>query len=143
VHGLKLDGKWVWYFTDEQLENYREEYIRKSELLRTARDLVKSEKAVPLSRVLSEIAATPDEAKYYLKSVAKYIPVDIRVETENGKMEVHVSVPEFKRDSFIDWLGYVVPRSQSGFGYESFLVDLESDWVYCAYFSPGRILTTS
>jgi hypothetical protein len=129
LRGLKLDGKWVWYFTDEQLENYREEYIRKSVLLRTARDLVKSEKTVPLSRVLSEIAATPDEAKYHLKRVAKYIPVDIRVETENGKMEVHVSVPEFRRDSFIDWLGYVVPRSQSGFGYESFLVDLESDWV--------------
>jgi len=38
-------------------------------------------------------------------------------------------VPEFKRDFFIDWLGYVVPKSQSGFGYESFLVDLDSDWV--------------
>ena len=129
LRGLKVDGKWVWYFTEEQLEKYREHYIRSSELLRTARDLVKSEKCVPLSRVLSEIAATPDEAKYHLKRVAKYIPADIRVESENGRMEVHVSVPELKRDSFIDWLGYVVPRSQSGFGYESFLVDLESDWV--------------
>gem|GEM_PF-1238564 len=129
LRGLKVDGKWVWYFTEEQLEKYREHYIRSSELLRTARDLVKSEKCVPLSRVLSEIAATPDEAKYHLKRVAKYIPADIRVESENGRVEVHVSVPELKRDSFIDWLGYVVPRSQSGFGYESFLVDLESDWV--------------
>jgi len=129
LRGFKLDGKWVWYFTEEQLERYREHYIRNSELLRTARDLVKSEKAVPLSRVLSEVATTPDEAKYLLKRVAKYIPVDIRVETGDGRTEVHVSVPEFKRDSFIDWLGYAVPRSQSGFGYESFLVDLESDWV--------------
>ncbi|RLI79955.1 hypothetical protein DRP04_08650, partial [Archaeoglobales archaeon] len=54
---------------------------------------------------------------------------DIRVETEDEKTEVHVSVPEFRRDSFIDWLGYVVPKSRSGFGYESFLVDLDSDWV--------------
>ena len=129
LRGLKVDGKWIWYFTDEQLERFREEYIRSSELLRTARDLVKSEKAVPLSRVLSEVSATPDEAKYHLKRVAKYIPVDIRVKSENGRMEVHVSVPEFRRDSFIDWLGYVVPRSQSGFGYESFLVDLDSDWI--------------
>ena len=129
LRGLKVDGKWVWYFTEKQLEKYREHYIRSSELLRTARDLVKSDKCVPLSRVLSEIATTPDEAKYHLKRVAKYIPADIRVESENGRMEVHVSVPELKRDSFVDWLGYVVPRSQSGFGYESFLVDLESDWV--------------
>jgi len=129
LRGFKLDGRWVWYFSDEQLERYREYYIRNSELLRTARDLVKSEKAVPLSRVLSEIAATPDEAKYHLKRVAKYIPVDIRIETGDGRTEVHVSVPEFRRDSFIDWLGYAVPRSQSGFGYESFLVDLDSDWV--------------
>ncbi len=129
LRGFKLDGKWVWYFTEEQLEKYREHYIRNSELLRTARDLVKSEKAVPLSRVLSEVAVTPDEAKYHLKRVAKYIPVDIRVETGDGRTEVHVSVPEFRRDSFIDWLGYAVPRSQSGFGYESFLVDLDSDWV--------------
>ncbi|WP_148212092.1 hypothetical protein [Ferroglobus placidus] len=129
LRGFKLDGKWVWYFTEEQLENFREWYIRNSELLRTARDLVKSEKAVPLSRILSETVATPDEAKYHLKRVAKYIPVEIRVETVDGKTDVHISVPEFKRDSFIDWLGYVVPKSQSGFGYESFLVDLDSDWV--------------
>lgn len=129
LRGFKLDGKWVWYFTEEQLENFREWYIRNSELLRTARDLVKSEKAVPLSRVLSEVAATPEEAKYHLKRVAKYIPVDITVETNDGKTDVHVSVPEFKKDSFIDWLGYVVPKSKSGFGYESFLVDLDSDWV--------------
>lgn len=129
LRGFKLDGKWIWYFTDEQLERFREHYIRGSELLRTVRDLVRSEKAVPLSRVLSEISTTPDEAKYHLKRVAKYIPVDIRVETEDGKTEVHVSVPEFRRDSFIDWLGYVVPRSRSGFGYESFLVDLDSDWT--------------
>ncbi len=129
LRGFKLDGKWVWYFTDEQLERFREHYIRGSELLRTVRDLVRSEKAVSLSRVLSEISTTPDEAKYHLKRTAKYIPVDIRIETEGEKTEVHVSVPEFKRDSFIDWLGYVVPRSRSGFGYESFLVDLDSDWT--------------
>lgn len=68
----------MWYFTEEQLEKYREYYIRSSELLRTARDLVKSDKCVPLSRVLSEIVATPDEAKYHLKRVAKYIPADIK-----------------------------------------------------------------
>ena len=113
--------------SDEQLENFREWYIRNSKLLRTARDLVKSEKVILLSKVLSEVAATPNEAKYHLKRVAKYIPVEIRVETIDGRTDVHVSVPEFKRDSFIDWLGYVVPKSQSGFGYESFLVDLDSD----------------
>ena len=129
LRGFKLDGKWVWYFSDEQFENFGEWYIRESELLRTARDLVKSEKAVPLSRVLSEITATPEEARYHLRRVAKYIPVDIRVETVDRKTDVHISVPEFRRDSFIDWLGYVVPKSQSGFGYESFLVDLDSDWV--------------
>jgi len=113
--------------SDEQLERYREHYIRNSELLRTVRDLIKSEKAVLLSRVFSEVAATPDEAKYHLKRVAKYISVDIKVEVGDGRTEVHVSVLEFRRDSFIDWLGYVVPKSQSGFGYESFLVDLDSD----------------
>ncbi len=37
-------------------------------------------------------------------------------------------IPEFKRDSFIDWLGYVIPKSGSGYGYEGFLVNLDSDW---------------
>jgi len=101
LRGFKLDGRWVWYFTEEQLEKYREHYIRNSELIRTARDLVKSEKAVPLSRGLPEIATTSDEAKYHLKRVAKYIPVDIKIETGDGRTEVHVSVPEFRRDSFI------------------------------------------
>jgi len=50
----------VWYFTEEQLERYREHYIRNSKLLRAARDLVKSEKVIPLSKVLSEVAATPE-----------------------------------------------------------------------------------
>ena len=128
LRGIKVDGKWVWYFTEEQLENFKEEYIRKSELLRTARDLVKSEKCVPLSRVLSEIAVTVDEAKYHLKRVAKCIGVEIEVHTSGSSTEVNVKVPDFKRDSFIDWLGYVVPKSPYGYGYESFLVDLDSDW---------------
>ena len=128
LRGIKVDGKWIWYFTEEQLENFKEEYIRKSELLRTARDLVKSERCVPLSRVLSEIAVTVEEAKYHLKRVAKCIEVEIEVHASGSSTEVNVKVPDFKRDSFIDWLGYVVPKSPYGYGYESFLVDLDSDW---------------
>jgi len=82
---------------------------------------------VPLSRVLSEVMMTPDEARYHLRRVAKYIPVEIEVETHSS-VEVALRVPEFRKDSFIDWLGHVVPMSQSGYGYESFLVDLNSDW---------------
>ena len=44
------------------------------------------------------------------------------------EVRVHLDVPDFKRDSFIDWLGMVVPKSNSGFGYETFLVNLDSDW---------------
>jgi len=128
LRGIKVDGKWIWYFTEKQLEKFKEEYIRKSELLRVARDLVKSEKCVPLSRVVSEADVTVDEAKYHLKRVAKCIEVEIEVHTSGSSTEVKVKVPEFKRDSFIDWLGYVVPKSPSGYGYESFLVDLDSDW---------------
>ena len=102
LRGIEVDGKWVWYFTEEQLENFKEEYIRKSELLRSARDLVKSGKYVPLSRVISEIAVTVDEAKYHLKRVAKCIGVEIEVHTSGSSTEVDIKVPDFKRDSFID-----------------------------------------
>ncbi|MET1124778.1 MAG: hypothetical protein ABWW66_05900 [Archaeoglobaceae archaeon] len=33
LRGFKLDGKWVWYFSEEQLENFKKHHI--SELLRT------------------------------------------------------------------------------------------------------------
>ena len=52
LKGRKIDGKWVWYFTEEQLENYRERYIRSNEVLRTVRDLVKSEKVIPMNRIV-------------------------------------------------------------------------------------------
>ena len=128
LRGRKIDGKWVWYFTEEQLENYRERYIRENEVLRTVRDLVKSEKVVPVSRIVSELYLTPDEVRYHVRKVAKCIEVEINVESSVKDVKVDVKIPEFKRDSFIDWLGYVVPKSESGYGYESFLVDLDSDW---------------
>lgn len=128
LRGIKVDGKWVWYFTEEQLENYRERYIRENEVLRTVRDLVKSEKVVPTSRITSELYLTPDEVRYHVKKVAKCIEVEINVESSVKDVKVDVKIPEFRRDPFIDWLGYVVPKSGSGYGYEGFLVDLDSDW---------------
>jgi len=128
LKGRKIDGKWVWYFTEGQLENYREHYIRNNEVLRTVRDLVKSEKVVPVSRIVSELYLTPEEVRYHVRKVAKCIEVEINVESSARDVRVDVKVPGFKRDSFIDWLGYVVPKSESGYGYESFLVDLDSDW---------------
>ncbi len=81
LRGIKVDGKWVWYFTEEQLENYRERYIRENEVLRTVRDLVKSEKVVPTSRITSELYLTPDEVRYHVKKVAKCIEVEINIES--------------------------------------------------------------
>ncbi len=128
LRGIKVDGRWVWYFTEGQLERFKENYIRSNEILRTARDLVKSEKCVPINRLLSEVTASPYEVRYLLRRLGKCIEVEIRVESKGKGVEIHLSVPEFRRDSFIDWLGFVVPRSQSGYGYESFIVDLDSDW---------------
>ena len=66
--------------------------------------------------------------RYHVRKVAKCIEVEINVESSARDVKVDVKVPEFRKDSFIDWLGYVVPKSESGYGYESFLVDLDSDW---------------
>lgn len=128
LRGLKVDKKWIWFFTDRQLKKYKIHYLQSSEIFSLVRDLVKSDKCVPLNKILSELWLTPNEAKYHIKKVAKYIPVDIKVETTPKKTKVFLEVPEFQRDSFIDWLGMVVPRSDNGFGYETMLVDLESDW---------------
>jgi hypothetical protein len=127
VRGYKLD-KWVWYLRDEQLERYKEYYVEKSEILNLVRDLVKNHRCIPINKVISELWITPDEAKHHLKKVAKYISVGIKIETSLKQAKITLDVPKFKRDSFVDWLGMVVPRSEIGYGYETFLVYLDSDW---------------
>jgi len=58
-------------FFEEQLENYREHFIRSSELLSLVRNLLSSQRCIPLNKILSELWITPDEAKYHLRKVAK------------------------------------------------------------------------
>lgn len=128
LRGLKLDNKWVWYFTDEQLSNYRDYYVRSDPVLCLVEDLVRSEKCVALNRILSELQLTPGEAKYRISRVAKYVPVKINVASTTSSTKVDLEVGEFKRDSFLPWLGMAVPRSDSGYGYETMLVYLDSDW---------------
>lgn len=128
LKGRKLDNRWIWYFTEEQLKNYKKYYIRKNPVLRLVEDLVKSEKCVPLTRILSELQMSPEDAKYHIKKVAKFVPVKITTATTDRDTKVELEIKEFKRDSFIDWLGIVIPQSSSGFGYETMLVYLDSDW---------------
>lgn len=127
LKGLFHDHKWIWYFTEEQLQKYKEEYIQKDVILRIVADEVKSKKCIPLTRILSEAQVTPEEAKYRLRRVAKRIYVKINKATVDKDTEVTLEIGEFRRDSFIDWLGLVVPR-KDGYGYETQLVYLDSDW---------------
>jgi ATP-dependent DNA ligase len=130
-HGLrarKYDGRWIWYYTEEQLDNYRRHYVENDMILRVVEDLVKSERCVPLTRVVSTIGVSPEDVKYKIRRAGKLVPVTVRVATTLKDTKVELEVGEFKRDSFVDWLGVVVPKSESGYGYETMLVDLESDW---------------
>jgi ATP-dependent DNA ligase len=122
------DGRWVWYYTEEQLDNYRQYYVENDEVLRAVRDLVKGERCVPLTKVVSHLQVSPDDVRYRVKRSGKWVPVKVRVETQRGEMRVHLEVGGFKRDSLVDWLGVVAPRSEGGYGYETMLVDLDSDW---------------
>lgn len=130
LKGRKLDNRWIWYFTEEQLQRYKEFYVRSDPVLSLVEDLVKSEKCVPLMRILSELQISPEEAKYRIRKVAKFVPVRINVATTTKESAVEIEVPTFQRDSFLDWLGMAVPKSQEkdGFGYETMLVHLDSDW---------------
>jgi hypothetical protein len=130
LKGRKLDNRWIWYFTEEQLKRYKEHYVRSDPVLSLVEDLVKSEKCVPLMRILSELQISPEEAKYRIRKVAKFVPVKINVATTTKESAVEIEVFPFQRDSFLDWLGMVVPKSQEkdGFGYETMLVYLDSDW---------------
>ena len=127
LRAVKQDHKWIWYFTEEQLHKYKEEYIRKDPILRVVVDEVKSKKCIPLMRILSEAHVTPEEAKYRLRRVAKFIPVRIEKATTDNETQISMEIKDFKRDSFIDWLGIVVPR-KDGYGYETQIVYLDSDW---------------
>ena len=49
------------------------------------REILLSKSCVPLSKIVSELWITPDEVKYHLRKVAKYIPIGIRIETENSQ----------------------------------------------------------
>jgi ATP-dependent DNA ligase len=124
----KYDGKYVWYFTEDQLREYQKFYVQDNKILRTIEDLVKTEKCVSLTRVVSMLGMSPDDIRYRVKKSGKWVPVKVRVETTDYKMEVYTEVGEFKRDALVDWLGIVVPRSENGYGYETMLVDLDSDW---------------
>ncbi|NOZ76694.1 MAG: hypothetical protein GXO65_03265, partial [Euryarchaeota archaeon] len=127
LKGVRHGYRWIWYFTEEQLEKYKEEYIRKDSLLRAVADEVRSLKCVPLTRILSEAQVTPEEARARLRRVAKFIPVKIEKATTDNDTRVSLEIKEYKRDSFIDWLGIVIPK-KDGYGYETMLVYLESDW---------------
>lgn len=127
LKAVKQDHKWIWHFTEEQLEKYKEEYVRKDPLLRAVADEVRSKKCIPLTRMLSEAQMTPEEAIYRLKRVAKRIPVKIEKATTDNDTEILLEVKEYRRDSFIDWLGIVIPK-KDGYGYETQIVYLESDW---------------
>lgn len=127
LKAVKQDNKWIWYFTEEQLERYKEEYVRKDPLLRAVADEVKSKRCIPLTRILSEAQMTPEEAIYRLKRAAKRIPVKIEKATTDDETEINLEIRAYKRDSFIDWLGIVIPK-KDGYGYETQIVYLESDW---------------
>ncbi|NOZ59965.1 MAG: ATP-dependent DNA ligase [Euryarchaeota archaeon] len=128
LRARKIDGRWVWYFTEEQLENYRKHYVDSDVILRAVEDLVKSEKCVPLTKVVSTIGLSSEDVKYKIKRAGKLVPVTVKVATTLKDTKVELEVGEYRRDSFIDWLGVVVPRSENGYGYETMLIDLTSDW---------------
>lgn len=121
---MEIDKKMVWFFEEEQLERYKESYVRNDSVLMLTRDLVRSRKCVPLTRILSELQMSPREAKSRISKVATKVRVQV---DEASSDKVELSVKNFRRDSFLDWLGLVVPQ-KSGKGYATMLVDLESDW---------------
>jgi ATP-dependent DNA ligase len=130
-HGLrarKYDGRWIWYYTEEQLDGYRRHYVESDMILRAVEDLVKAERCVPLTKVVSTIGVSPEDVKYRVRRAGKLVPVTVRVATTLKDTRVELEVGDFRRDSFVDWLGVVVPRSENGYGYETMLVDLDSDW---------------
>jgi hypothetical protein len=127
----KLKHMWVWYLTPEQLEKFKDFYVRKDPVLSLVEDLVKSEKCVPINRILSELQLTPDEARYRIGKVAKYLKVRVKKATTEETAKIDLEINDFRRDSFLDWLGMVVPvpkDKDDRYGYETMLVDLESDW---------------
>lgn len=128
LRGRKIGHVWVWYFKEEQLDNYREYYIQNNPVINLSRDLLLSKRCVPLSRILSELQITPEEAKYHIRKVGKEIPLEIETEKTKKGIEVHLQVGRYRRDSFVDWLGMAVPESKKGYGYETMLVYLDSDW---------------
>jgi hypothetical protein len=128
LHGRKYNGRWIWYYTEDQLVRYMRHLVESDPVLRTVKDMVRSERCVPLARVASVLRATPAEVRYRVKKTGKFLPVKVKTAITNGEVKVEVEVGEFKKDSLLRWLGVVVPRSENGYGYETMLVDLDSDW---------------
>jgi hypothetical protein len=128
LHGRKIDGRWVWYYTEEQLVRFQRRYVEEDFILRCVRDLVRSERCVPVTKVASMLHATPGEVAYKVRRAGKVLRVKVRITTDRTKTNVDVEVPKFSRDSLVKWLGVVVPCSENGFGYETMLVDLDADW---------------
>jgi hypothetical protein len=128
LRGRKIDGRWIWYYTEEQLERFQRRYVEEDFILRCVRDLVRSERCVPVTRVASMLHATPGEVAYKVRKAGKVLRVKVRITTDKTRTNVYVEVPEYCRDSLVRWLGVVVPCSENGFGYETMLVDLDADW---------------
>ena len=124
----KCNGKYVWYFTEKQLEDYREYYVDNDLILRTVKTLVKAEKCVPINRVASVLQIAPNDVRYRVEQDGNFIPVKIITATTLKETKVELEVGQYSMESFLPWLGYVVPRSEAGYGYETMLVDLNSNW---------------
>lgn len=128
LHGRKHDGRWVWYYTEDQLRRYMRHCVKSDPILSTVEDLVRSERCVPLAKVAAILQASPAEVRYKVKKTGKFLPVRVRTAMAKGEVKVDLEVGEYKRDSLLRWLGVAVPKSENGYGYETILVDLDSDW---------------
>lgn len=130
LQGEQLNRRWIWYFTEEQLAAFKDYYVKNDTVLNFVEGVVKRRGCIPLSRVISDLQVSPDEAKWKIKGVAKFIGVKIHTKTVKKKTRVDwLELMESRRESFIGWLGYVVPKSKDDeMGYETMLVYLDSDW---------------
>jgi ATP-dependent DNA ligase len=131
LQGRKVRGKWVWYFTNDQYTKYLEHYVQEDPVLRIVRDTVRNRKCVPLAEIVSMSQRSSEEVRYRVENSGKLVPVTVKLATvdQRTSVELEPGRPREDRPTIIDWLGIVSPTTEHGYGYETMLVDLDSDWV--------------
>jgi ATP-dependent DNA ligase len=128
LRSQKLGGKYLWFFRDDQLSKFLEDYVKNDVILRTIKDEFRSKSCIPITKLSSVLQLSPNQVAYTFRKFGREIDVRVEVKTDRFEHHVEIEVLGVKGAGLMDWLGFAIPRNDSGYGYETMVINPQSKW---------------